>query len=381
MKRLTCLRSSWRVFLLAAYITSMAGCGPRYHVRTIEKYQVPEHTAESVIESETTSVVESEAGKQEEKGYQTSETLLYTVRSGDTLRGIAKRELGRTLLWRHLMEWNKRTEGALDPLPEGEVIEVPLQFRILAGTTEFAESTAKVSPPAKRLPVIPKIEMAPPGQVFNVGEHLTFAIKWYFITAGKATMTVKSLETFQGTSCYRFVARATSRLIFFFKVNDWVESYSTSDTLMPIQYEKHLREGRYKKDVVATFDRERQIATWGGVESPLIPGCRDILASFYYFRTMRLPKPGEQAAVCVNTNKKNYELIVHVLSREIIRVPAGEFRTVLIKPRLKFEGLFRQRGDVLIWLTDDQARLPVLIKSKVKLLGSVHIVLTKIELG
>jgi len=68
-----------------------------------------------------------------------------------------------------------------------------------------------------------------------------------------------------------------------------------------------------------------------------------------------------------------------VVKREKVKVPAGTFNTVCIKPKLKFEGLWRQKGDIHIWLTDDDRRLPVLVTSKVFLLGTVDIVLVKME--
>ena len=194
-------------------------------------------------------------------------------------------------------------------------------------------------------------------------------------------MNVKSLAPHDGRMCYHLLTRATSRLVFFFKVNDWAETYTTHDKLLPLRFEKHVREGRYKKDLIATFDHEAGTSTWGGETAPMDPNCRDILSAFYYFRTMPLPPVGQKVSLCSNNNKKNYELVVKVLRREVIKVPAGEFRTVLIKPRLKFEGLFRQKGDIYIWLTDDIARIPVLVRSKVFLLGSVDIVLMKLKRG
>jgi hypothetical protein len=68
--------------------------------------------------------------------------------------------------------------------------------------------------------------------------------------------------------------------------------------------------------------------------------------------------------------KKLWNTEVKVLRREEIETPLGKFRTVVIKPLLKSEGIFARTGDMYIWLTDDDRRIPVLMKSKVKI-GSI----------
>jgi hypothetical protein len=65
---------------------------------------------------------------------------------------------------------------------------------------------------------------------------------------------------------------------------------------------------------------------------------------------------------------------VRVLGRETIKTPAGKFNCVVIEPLLKAGGIFKNNGRLVIWLTDDERRMPVLMKSKVAI-GSVKVVL------
>jgi hypothetical protein len=65
---------------------------------------------------------------------------------------------------------------------------------------------------------------------------------------------------------------------------------------------------------------------------------------------------------------------VQVLKKERVSVPAGTFDTVVVKPILKSEGIFLRKGDVYIWLTDDDKKIPVKMKSKVKV-GAINAVL------
>jgi hypothetical protein len=351
----------------ALAVLILTGCGSGYHIR-----KDPNRKIETVAEPSATMTMESAP----EESVPVSPTVETRVSiSGETLRSISKDSFGNQLYWRHLMEWNKIPRGPDDPLAPGTAVVIPAEVRVMAGAKAYEPPPAAVQP---RRPQ--RARGRPPPEVFQVGETLSFDVKWYAVTAGHATLTVTSRESFKGGPiCYRFVAKAKSGLVFFFKVEDWLESWSLADTLLPVQFEKHLREGRYKKDQVTVFDRERGMAVQGTVEAKLESDARDLLGAFYHARTLPLPVPGKDLVVKVHADRDNYDLVVNVLRHESVKVPAGEFRTVVIKPRLKSEGLWKQKGDILIWLTDDARRMPVLVTSKVFLLGSVNIMLTKVE--
>ena len=91
----------------------------------------------------------------------------------------------------------------------------------------------------------------------------------------------------------------------------------------------------------------------------------DTLSSFYYYRSVSL-QVGTSSFIDIFDGKKLWNTEVQVLRREEIVTPLGKFRTVVIKPLLKSNGIFARTGDIFIWLTDDERRIPVLMKSKVK---------------
>ena len=56
----------------------------------------------------------------------------------------------------------------------------------------------------------------------------------------------------------------------------------------------------------------------------------------------------------------------------------GEFDTLRILAIMPFKGLFLNEGNIRVWVTNDAARIPVLMKAKV-LIGSISATLTKVE--
>jgi hypothetical protein len=58
---------------------------------------------------------------------------------------------------------------------------------------------------------------------------------------------------------------------------------------------------------------------------------------------------------------------IRVLKRERLKLPIGEVDTIKIQPLLQAAGIFRHKGDMFIWLTDDAYRVPVQLRSNIKI--------------
>jgi hypothetical protein len=94
-----------------------------------------------------------------------------------------------------------------------------------------------------------------------------------------------------------------------------------------------------------------------------------VLSAFYYIRTQPL-EVGDTLELAAVSGKKKYNLRVICHRRETIEVAAGKFRTLVVEPILKEDGLFKAKGKLTIWLTDDDAHLPVKMQSKIPV-GSI----------
>jgi hypothetical protein len=103
----------------------------------------------------------------------------------------------------------------------------------------------------------------------------------------------------------------------------------------------------------------------------------DSLSCFAYARTKQL-EPGVKFSIDIYDGKELHPAVVTVLRRETVKTAAGEFKTVVVHPKLKTGGIFDKTGDLLIWMTDDARHLPVKMVSKVRI-GSVTAELAKID--
>ena len=214
---------------------------------------------------------------------------------------------------------------------------------------------------------------------FNPGERLSYRIIYMAAPAGTAVLKVNEMTEIDGVSVYHFTATARSTALFsiFYKVNDRIDAFVDKKTLKPVRFEKHLREGtRYKKDEVMLFYPDRKIAKVGDKEIAVPADVQDCLSSFYHLRGQPL-EVGKSLFVNVNENQKNYSVEIKVLRKDKIKKWGKFVDTVVLQPvikNVKMEGILQEKGEVLIWMTDDEKRIPLLIRAKVAI-GHLNFVL------
>ena len=95
-------------------------------------------------------------------------------------------------------------------------------------------------------------------------------------------------------------------------------------------------------------------------------GMSDILSSFFYTRTLPL-ELGKSYEMTVFSDEKPYDLKVTVHPKlEKVTVPAGKFECIRIDPNIIGDAIFKAKeGKMSIWMTNDNRRMPVLIRSRV----------------
>jgi hypothetical protein len=216
---------------------------------------------------------------------------------------------------------------------------------------------------------------------FPIPERLEFEISYGGITAGRAVQEV----TLVGNEVHIVsTARSADWLKLFFPVDDRIESILIKGAPphfigVPRLYRERIREGwsRFEKDAV--FDCElldvntKDFLNKTEITRKITRRTFDTLSSFYYFRTVAL-QVGTSSFIDIFDCKNLWNTEVQVLRREQIKTKLGIFKTIVIKPLLKSAGIFARTGDIFIWLTDDDRRIPVLMTSKVRI-GSITVTL------
>ena len=216
----------------------------------------------------------------------------------------------------------------------------------------------------------------PPARPFQVGEQLTYEISWLNITAGTAVMAVSDAAVDGGRPLAKFITTAQSRpaITTFFPVDNRVESIVDLATLLPEHLTFKRREGKKKEDLEYTFHQNEGTVTVikGGttetVEMP--PGTQDVISCLYYARSELSLQPGTSLTMNVYHDKKNRKVDVRVEEIETVSGPWGKVETARVLVVMPFQGLFLNQGNIRVWFTNDDRRIPVRMKAKV-VIGSI----------
>jgi len=65
---------------------------------------------------------------------------------------------------------------------------------------------------------------------------------------------------------------------------------------------------------------------------------------------------------------------ITVVRKEKVKVPAGTFDAVVVRPSIKTKGIFSENGHAEVWLSDDDKRIMLQMKSKLSF-GSLSLYL------
>jgi acetylornithine deacetylase/succinyl-diaminopimelate desuccinylase-like protein len=109
---------------------------------------------------------------------------------------------------------------------------------------------------------------------------------------------------------------------------------------------------------------------------------QDPFSCLYYFRTLSAEKikVGQSVSIAVNTDEKNWDLDIDILETKHLEILSiGAYDAVLLEPKAKFQGIFVRKGRMWVWVSTDERRLPLILRTKIPIAGSIYASLEKIE--
>lgn len=217
----------------------------------------------------------------------------------------------------------------------------------------------------------------PVEQRFVGGETLDYNLTWLKITGGTARMTISP----SGDATYRVTSVAKSSPSFsrIFKVRDEIETTIARNDFSTLRYVKRLDEdGDQIEEVTVVEDgiatRTRKKVKKVSVPRPVF----DPISLIYHLRMLDLT-PGKVYEFGVIADGKFYSVNARSVRREKVTTPAGKFNCVRVEPRMTSNGVEREER-LFIWYTDDERKLPVRIRSEVKV-GAITATLSGITPG
>jgi Protein of unknown function (DUF3108) len=200
---------------------------------------------------------------------------------------------------------------------------------------------------------------------FSVGEKLGYSAKLGMLTLGSGTLEVASVDTVRGVESFRFRFRLQGKTMFY-SLDDVLESWVGTKDLMSRRFLQNFVENgkpmrrHYEIFPDSGFFREEgRDTTFATPKEPLDD------AAFFYFVRLTPLQVGQKYTYNRYFRKDKNPVSIEVLKREKMDLPDGtEVQCLVLHPTIDTRGLFSKRSETRIWLTDDERRLPVQIRTK-----------------
>ena len=211
---------------------------------------------------------------------------------------------------------------------------------------------------------------------------LTYDIEWRLIHAGTAVLEARANEGLVKLDSAGLVSAL-------YKVDDTYSvrydgSFCATGSLLDAM------QGKGHRETNITFDRVQNRAVF--VEKDVmantvlrstqveIPNCvHDILGAILKLRSSKV-EPGQSTQITMSDGRGAAAVKVEAQERESITTSAGTFNAIRYEVNMLNGVVYRRKGKVFIWLSDDARRLPVQIRMRFTFpIGTVTLQLEKEE--
>jgi hypothetical protein len=222
---------------------------------------------------------------------------------------------------------------------------------------------------------------------FKIGETLVYDVSFSRLVfsgaIGELKLTVSKPVDTTRPEMLELRAEAVSKgffpALFGLKVKDrYISLINPSDFGMSAST-KLLEEGKVRREQKSVVNRETGLVTYTDrdlanvksqpkvKEKPSPSWIQDLLSTIYFVRTQPL-KEGDVIPVPITDGGEIYNIEVIAGRREEIKTGAGKFKAIQLNAKV-FDGRYvRRSGEMLVWVTDDPARIPV--RARIKTSGA-----------
>jgi hypothetical protein len=228
---------------------------------------------------------------------------------------------------------------------------------------------------SERVEIYPYVK----NESFMKGEVLHFKMNYGIFTIGKGSAKISNeYHTMNNRPCFKVdvFGKTVGMVGWVADVDDQWGAYIDTAALVPhISYRK-IREGRYKKDEIVSFNH-----TEGKIETKVLDQktgkykapkeyeapehVRDLIAGFLFLRTQDLSKvyKGDTITISGFFEDTFYNLKVLYIGRDVVKTKAGKFRALKMKPIMPDNKLFNGENSITAWFSDDKNRIPIKISA------------------
>lgn len=215
---------------------------------------------------------------------------------------------------------------------------------------------------------------------FRRGEEINFKMTYGIFTVGKGSARIQpTYYKLNDRHCFKVdVSGKTVGMVdWVADVDDQWGAYIDTAALVPHQFYRRIREGRYKKDEWTNFDHQNkkiEVKTLDNntgklkepkyYEAPAL--VRDMIGGFLYLRIMDFTnlKVNDTVRVSGFFEDEFYKLSIIYKGKANIKTKVGKVRALVFKPVMPKNKVFDGENSITAYFSDDKNRIPLKIDAE-----------------
>jgi hypothetical protein len=244
--------------------------------------------------------------------------------------------------------------------------------RTNAGATRAAsEDSLRCAPGERRVEIAAATIADGRRPVFADGEQLVYSAYFGKLRVGSGEMRMFGRDTVRGRSAWKAMFTIDAGIPGA-HVHDSTATWFDSVSFSSFRFVQNVHDpGYHANRDTQIFPEEQTYRTKDGETHASAPDPLDDMSLVYLVRTLPL-EPGQCYVLSRYFKPESNPVVVHVVRRDTVSVPAGRFPSILLRPEIKTNGIFSQNGHAELWLADDSTRTVLQLKTSLKF-GSISL--------
>ena len=212
---------------------------------------------------------------------------------------------------------------------------------------------------------------------FKTGEWLQFRVHYGFFNASEIEIKLERKKIDSVTVFHaKGYGRSTGLLRFFFKVEDYYESYFRESNGLPIWFIRDIYEGGYTKNLEMFFNHDLNTVKLNDKKKNRVlnfdinSNAQDLISAFYYLRNFYNTdnlEIGEEISINMFFDEENYLFKLKFLGYDILNTKFGYVDCIKFRPYVQSGRVFKEQESVTLWISNDKNKIPVKMKADLKI--------------
>ena len=216
---------------------------------------------------------------------------------------------------------------------------------------------------------------------YKSGEWLSFKMSYSgWLKAGKATLKLTE-DKLSELYHVKAIGKTTGPIKWFFKVEDYYQSYFSNKSGSPKKFIRKINEGGHTKNLTIDFDQSNNKAIVNNIkkkstkEFTTNEDVQDMLSIFYFLRNnYNLDQIKEDNDLSINMffDSENYEFKMKFLGLDTINTKFGKIKCIKLRPFVQSGRVFKEKESLTLWISADNNKIPIRIKADL-VVGSIRV--------